>query len=295
MMVSVMKEKKKKSGKLTTVILVLILLTGIGIFFYPSFSDWYNSLHQSYAITDYDQAVQNNTREENEAMLKAAEEYNAELAQTGNTFTLNDAQKEKYNSLLDVTGTGIMGYINIDKVKIHLPIYHDTTEGVLQIAVGHLAGTSLPVGGKNTHAVLTGHTGLPSSRLFTDIDRLKKGDTFQIVVLDRTLTYKVNDIRTVLPDELNSLQIEEGKDLVTLVTCTPYGINTHRLLVTGTRIPNPKNTAKFPSEGWKKERIRIIMRVLLPVMVALIAAIIVVLILKKKNKKKSGNEKLSGA
>lgn len=293
MMVSVMKEKKKKSGRLTNVILVLILLAGIGIFFYPSFSDWYNSLHQSYAITDYDEAVQNNTKEQNEAMLKAAEEYNAELAQTGNTFSLDDAQKERYNSLLDVTGTGIMGYINIDKVKIHLPIYHDTTEGVLQIAVGHLAGTSLPVGGKNTHAVLTGHTGLPSSRLFTDIDRLKKGDTFQIVVLDRTLTYKVNDIRTVLPDELNSLQIEEGKDLVTLVTCTPYGINTHRLLVTGTRIPNPKNTPEFPSAQWKKERMELIMKVMLPIMAALIIAIIVTIILKKRNLKAS-DKKPSG-
>ena len=281
-----MKEKKKKKGRLTDVILVLILLAGVGILLYPSFSDWYNSLHQSYAITDYNQAVDNNTKEQNAAMLKEAEDYNAELAKTGNTFSLDEDQKKVYDRILDVTGTGIMGYINIDKVKIHLPIYHDTTEGVLQIAVGHLAGTSLPVGGPSTHSVLTGHTGLPSSKLFTDIDRLKKGDTFQIVVLDKTLTYQVNDIRTVLPDELDSLQIVQGEDLCTLVTCTPYGINTHRLLVTGKRIPNPKKTAKAPSSLWKKERLKLILEIVIPILLAILTAVLVVVVLKKRNKKK---------
>lgn len=278
-----MAENKKKSSKRTNIILVLILLAGIGILCYPSFSDWYNSLHQSYAITDYNQTVENNTDEENAAMLKEAEDYNAQLAQTGNTFHLNDEETKTYESILNVSGSGIMGYINIDKVKIHLPIYHGTTEGVLQIAVGHLAGTSLPVGGENTHAVLTGHTGLPSSRLFTDIDRLKKGDTFQIVVLDKTLTYQVRDIRTVLPDQLDSLQIEPGKDLVTLVTCTPYGINTHRLLVTGERIPNPKNTAKKPSKDWKKERMELIAKIAIPIAIA--AAVIITIIVVRKKKK----------
>lgn len=280
-------KKKKNSGKLTNVILVLILLAGVAILLYPSFSDWYNSLHQSYAIAEYNKTVDKQSEEQKKKMLQDAEAYNAELAKTGNTFQLDEEQTKIYNNLLNVSGTGVMGYINIDKVKIHLPIYHGTTEGVLQIAVGHLAGTSLPVGGPSTHSVLTGHTGLPSSKLFTDIDRLKKGDTFQIVVLDKTMTYKVTDIRTVLPDQLDSLKIEEGKDLCTLVTCTPYGINTHRLLVTGTRIPNPKNTAKKPSSDWKKQRLELILKIVIPIVLAAVVAALVVVLLKKRRLKKT--------
>ncbi len=263
--------KKKKGSSVVTVIIILILLAGIGIMFYPTFSDWYNGLHQSRAIADYNRIVNQNDDATNEQLWKEAQEYNAKLAESGMDLSLgqkddSDPEKQEYLKTLDVSGTGIMGYINIPSVKIHLPIYHDTSESVLQIAVGHLAGTSLPVGGKNTHSVLTGHTGLPSAKLFTDIDQMKMGDTFEIVVLDHTLTYEVDDIRTVLPSEVSSLQIEEGKDLVTLVTCTPYGINTHRLLVTGHRIPTPKKGR--PSANWKQEERNVLLQQILPILVA---------------------------
>lgn len=273
------KDKESRSGKgrkqssIVTVIIILIMLVGVGIMLYPTFSDWYNSLHQSRAIAEYNKAVDENDSAENERLWEEAKNYNEQLAQKGIDLSLgqkddSDPEKQEYLKTLDVSGTGIMGYINIPSVKIHLPIYHDTTESVLQIAVGHLAGTSLPVGGKSTHSVLTGHTGLPSAKLFTDIDRLKKGDTFEIIVLDHTLTYEVDDIRTVLPSEVSSLQIEQGKDLVTLVTCTPYGINTHRLLVTGHRIPTPKK-AKKPSSDWKEDERKILLQEILPIIIVI--------------------------
>lgn len=285
------KKKKGKSSAILTVIIVLILLTGIGIMLYPTVSDWYNGLHQSRAIADYNKAVSQNSDEENERLWQEAQAYNQKLAQTGVDLSLgqkddSDPEKQEYLKTLDVSGTGIMGYINIPSVKIHLPIYHDTSESVLQIAVGHLAGTSLPVGGSSTHSVLTGHTGLPSARLFTDIDQLDKGDTFEIVVLDHTLTYEVDDIRTVLPSEVSSLQIEQGRDLVTLVTCTPYGINTHRLLVTGHRIPTPKKNR--PSGNWKKDLQKIQLEQALPFIILAAVIVGVILMIVRKRKKPKG-------
>lgn len=278
------RKPKKKKFSLSTLLIVLLLLVGIGIMLYPAVSDYYNNLHQSRVIADYNHIVDTNSKEENERLWNEAKAYNAKLAQTGCDFSLgqkddSDPEKQEYLHTLDVSGTGIMGYIRIDKVHIDLPVYHDTTDSVLQIAVGHLAGTSLPVGGKNTHSVLTGHTGLPSARLFTDIDQLKTGDTFQIIVLDHTMTYQVEDIRTVLPDQLNTLNIEEGKDLVTLVTCTPYGINTHRLLVTGHRIPNPKKTT--PSKSWKQQELETLLKAIIPI-VAVIAAIIIFIVIRRR-------------
>lgn len=283
------KKKKGKGSTVLTVIIVFILLTGIGIMLYPTVSDWYNGLHQSRAIADYNKAVSQNSDEENERLWQEAQAYNQKLAQTGVDLSLgqkddSDPEKQEYLKTLDVSGTGIMGYINIPSVKIHLPIYHDTSESVLQIAVGHLAGTSLPVGGSSTHSVLTGHTGLPSARLFTDIDQLEKGDTFEIVVLDHTLTYEVDDIHTVLPSEVSSLQIEQGKDLVTLVTCTPYGINTHRLLVTGHRIPTPKKSK--PSRNWKKDARMIRLEQALPFIILAAAIVVLILVLVRRRKKK---------
>lgn len=280
---------KKKKFSISTLIIVLILIAGICVMLYPTFSDWYNSLHQSRAIADYNEAVDTNSDEKNEELWQQAKEYNAKLAQSGIDLSLgskddSDPEKEEYLNTLDVSGTGIMGYISIPSVHIRLPIYHDTSEGVLQVAVGHLAGTSLPVGGESTHSVLTGHTGLPSAKLFTDIDQLKEGDTFQIIVLDHTLTYEVDDIRTVLPDQVDSLQIEEGKDLVTLITCTPYGINTHRLLVTGHRIPTPK-TGK-PSANWKRDTLITRLLQALPFVVIAAAVIITVVVVRKRKKKR---------
>lgn len=289
------KNRKNKKFSLSTLIIVLILVAGICVMLYPTFSDWYNGLHQSRAIADYNEAVDTNSEERNEELWQQAKAYNEKLAQTGIDLSLGneddtDPEKKEYLETLDVSGTGIMGYISIPSVHIRLPIYHDTSEGVLQIAVGHLAGTSLPVGGKSTHSVLTGHTGLPSAKLFTDIDQLKEGDTFQIIVLDHTLTYEVDDIRTVLPDQVDSLRIEEGKDLVTLITCTPYGINTHRLLVTGHRIPTPET--EKPSANWQRERLIAMLLQALPFVVMAAAVVIIIFVVRRRRKKRSNTSGL---
>ena len=178
---------------------------------------------------------------ERKAMLDAAHAYNERLVTNSDRWHMTDEQKREYDATLDVTGTGIMGYVTIPRIKVKLPVYHGTSDGVLQIAAGHLAGTSLPVGGATTHAVVSGHTGLPSARLLTGLDELKKGDTFAFHVLDETYTYQVDQISVVLPSEISKLNIEPGADYATLITCTPYGVNSHRLLVRGHRIPNPRS------------------------------------------------------
>ena len=229
--------RKKRGSRLINAVLVLIFLAGIGLLAYPTFSDWWNDLHQSRAIAGYVEKVSDMSDEKSRAMWEAAQAYNERLLQkSGDRFVLTDEEKEAYNKVLDVTGTGIMGYVNIPRIAVSLPIYHGTDPAVLEIAVGHIEGSSLPVGGKGTHCVISGHRGLPSAKLFTDIDRLKEGDTFQLQVLNRTLTYEVDQIRIVLPDQLEDLAIDPDKDYCTLVTCTPYGVNTHRLLVRGHRI-----------------------------------------------------------
>ena len=228
--------RKKRGSRLINAVLVLIFLAGIALLAYPTFSDWWNDLHQSRAIAGYVEKVSDMSDEKNHAMWEAAQAYNKKLlAKSGDRFVLTDEEKEAYNKVLDVTGTGIMGYVNIPKIAVSLPIYHGTDPAVLEIAVGHIEGSSLPVGGKGTHCVISGHRGLPSAKLFTDIDQLKEGDTFQLQVLNRTLTYEVDQIRIVLPDQLEDLAIDPDKDYCTLVTCTPYGVNTHRLLVRGHR------------------------------------------------------------
>lgn len=220
------------------VLLSCALLVGIGMMLYPSVSDWWNSMHQSQAIATYQEAVGDNSAELNQQMWDEAVAYNQSLSHDGSRFTLSDDERERYEQTLDVTGTGIMGYVEIPKISVSLPIYHGTDDTVLQIAIGHIPGSSLPVGGEGTHCVISGHRGLPSARLFTDIDQLREGDVFMLHVLDKTLTYQVDQIRVVLPDELDDLAIDDGLDLCTLVTCTPYGVNTYRLLVRGHRIPN---------------------------------------------------------
>ena len=221
---------------ITTAILVLLLLTGLGLLLYPTVSDYWNSLHQSRAVTAYAETVANIDNDEYERLWAEATAYNADLARTGVLWRMTDEQTQAYNSVLDVSDSGMMAYIEIPKINCSLPIYHGTGESVLQIAIGHLEGTSLPVGGESTHCVLSGHRGLPSARLFTDLDELVEGDEFLIRTLDEVLTYEVDQIRVVLPSDLSELNIVEGRDYCTLVTCTPYGINTHRLLVRGHRI-----------------------------------------------------------
>lgn len=227
---------KKKNW--SNIILIVVFFVGLSVLLYPTVSDYWNSLHQSQAIATYADSVENMDEQDYEKLWDAAVSYNQKLFQSGHGLGLKDEEKEEYNELLDVSGTGIMSYIEIPKIKCSLPVYHGTDEGVLQIAVGHIEGSSLPVGGLNTHCVLSGHRGLPSAKLFSNLDKLEEGDIFMIRTLDQTLTYEVDQIRIVLPDEVEDLKIEEGKDLCTLVTCTPYGINTHRLLVRGHRVAN---------------------------------------------------------
>ena len=229
---------QKRQSNFVTAIIVLIGLVGVGLLAYPSFSDWWNSMHQSYAIASYDQAVVEMDTETREELLAAAEKYNKELTKSGMHFMLSDEERARYESLLDVTGNGMMGYIDIPKIDVTLPVYHGTSDAVLQVAIGHIEGSSLPIGGKGTHCCVSGHRGLPSARLFSDLDALTTGDLFTLTVLDRTITYEVDQIRIVLPSDVNDLAIEKGKDYVTLITCTPYGINTHRLLVRGHRTSN---------------------------------------------------------
>lgn len=219
--------------------LVIVLIGGLGLIAYPSVADWWNRMHQSYAVAGYVAKTNDMSKAEKKKLLDAAHAYNLKLAATSDRWHMNDEQKHEYNETLDITGTGIMGYVTIPRIKVKLPIYHGTDEGVLQVATGHLAGTSLPVGGPTTHAVISGHTGLPSARLFTGLDELAKGDTFAFHVLDDTYTYQVDQIKVVLPDNLSALNIRTSLDFATLITCTPYGVNSHRLLVRGHRIPNP--------------------------------------------------------
>ncbi len=220
----------------TTVVAVVVLVTGLGIIAYPTVSDWWNSYHQYRDIADYVTAVQNTDAEKLDAMRQEAIEYNQRLLNDGNRFSMSEAEKAEYEKLLDLTGNGVMGYVQINAINVDYPIYHGMDEKVLQVAVGHLEGTSLPVGGPDCHTAISGHRGLPSARLFTDLDRLVEGDTFSITVLDETMFYEVDQIRIVLPSDLSNLEIERGKDYATLITCTPYSVNTHRMLVRGHRI-----------------------------------------------------------
>ena len=229
--------KKKRGPSISTIILIVILLTGVGILLYPSVSDWWNSMHATQAIAGYVTAVEDMSARDREEILEAARKYNASL-EDGVNFVLSDEAYAEYEKLLDITGTGVMGYVQISSIGVNLPIYHSVEESVLQIAVGHIPGSSLPVGGERTHSILSGHRGLPSAKLFSDLDQMVEGDTFTINIMDQTITYMVDQIRIVLPEETDDLAIEPGKDYCTLVTCTPYGVNTHRMLVRGKRIEN---------------------------------------------------------
>ncbi len=229
-----------KKGSFSTIILILIFLAGLSLLLYPTVSDYWNSLHQSRAVAEYAENVANLDNEKYDEMLEAAKKYNETLLMKDNIYIMTEEEREAYEALLNLSENGILGYIEIESIDCSLPIYHGVEDSVLQIAVGHIDWTSLPVGGANTHCVLSGHRGLPSARLFTDLDKMDIGDTFLIRVLDETLTYEVDQILIVEPHEVDALNIEEGQDYCTLVTCTPYGINSHRLLVRGHRIENKK-------------------------------------------------------
>jgi len=228
----------KKRSRLPTIFIILVLLAGVGIIAYPTFSDWWNSFHQSRAIATYTETVEEMNDEQIEKMLQEADDYNKRLLKKTNRYAMDEEELEEYNSVLDPSGTGVMGYIQIKSIGVNLPVYHGTDETILQVAIGHIEGTSLPVGGASTHSAVSGHRGLPSAKLFSDLDKLREGDTFTLTILNRTITYQVDQIKVVLPEEVAGLSITAGEDYCTLITCTPYGINTHRLLVRGTRIDN---------------------------------------------------------
>ena len=234
-------------------ILTLAIFIGTFLLLYPSASDYWNSFHQSRAVMQYAEQVANMSNEEYEQAIAKAETYNRRMARDGIQWIMEEDQKREYESLLNISGTGVMGYIDVPKINVKLPIYHGTSEGVLQISIGHLQETSLPVGGEGSHCVLSGHRGLPSARLFSDLDKVVEGDTFTLSVMNETYTYQVDRIRVVEPSDLSDLKIFPGQDYCTLVTCTPYGINTHRLLVRGHRVENLQGEAKVVADAMQLE------------------------------------------
>lgn len=261
--------KKRK----TTIIMVLLFFMGLLILLYPSISDFHNQKVQSKSIVDYEALLKNINNDEYEEIFKDADEYNKKLAKLPNQF-FNYKSVKNYKKTLNIDDNGMMGYISIDKIKVELPIYHGTSEDVLSKAVGHIEGSSLPVGGIGTHSVLSAHRGLPSSLLFTNLDKLEIGDVFTITTLNRTLTYQVDKILIVSPKEITSLKIDKNNDFVTLVTCTPYGINTHRLLVRGKRIENIKEKLFVTTEAFKISAFVVTPIVSIPMIITLLISII---------------------
>ncbi len=267
--------RKPSRKTITTVALVVVFLVGLSLLLYPTVSDWWNSMHQSRAITGYAEAVAGLGDEDYEALLEEARAYNESLVGKADRFSLSDEELEEYESLLSVDGTEVIGYIEIDKIDCYLPIYHGTSSAVLQVGVGHLEGSSLPVGGESTHAVISGHRGLASAELFTNLDQLEVGDTFTITVLDETLTYEVDQIRIVEPTDFSELAIEEGEDLCTLMTCTPYGINTHRLLVRGHRVESASSAVRVSADAMQVEPTLVAPIVAVPLLVLLLVGVLV--------------------
>lgn len=269
------------------IVIILMFVIGFSVLLYPAISEYINSKHASRIIASYNETVKNSDEAELKQLIDEADDYNKRLSQNSSAFYIPDLVSG-YDDALDITGNGVMGYIDIDKLNLELPIYHGVSKEVLQIGVGHLPGTSLPVGGESTHAVLSGHRGLPSAKLFTDLNEMEVGDTFTVTVLDRVYTYEVDQIKVVLPSETSDLQIVKGEDHCTLMTCTPYGINTHRLLVRGVRIESAEAVRKV-GVVVKNEAFRIDPLIVMPIVAIpflLIAITAVFIHDKKKNQKK---------
>lgn len=283
--------KKKKGSSLSTIILVAIFFVGLSVLLYPTISDFWNEKRQSQAIVDYDSYIENLTPEDYSELFENADKYNQQIRNMSFPFLTHKSIADNYYSTLDVNGNGMMGYITIEKIKVQLPIYHGTSDAVLNSAVGHVEGSTLPVGGKSTHAVLSAHRGLPSAKLFTNLDKLAIGDVFTIRILDRTITYQVDQILVVLPEQTDALNIVAGEDYCTLVTCTPYGINTHRMLVRGTRIENiePDRVINIITEAYQIDPLLVTPAVAAPIL----GLLLIVLIIKstKQNKKKKPEKK----
>ena len=278
--------KKNRSN----IILILIFLVGLSVMLYPTVSDYVNQKNQSRAVASYSEEVENLSDVDYQAYFDAADDYNRRLAETPDAF-YRPEEVSGYTDTLDVSGTGIMGYITIPKIGVELPVYHGTSDGVLQVAAGHLEGSSLPVGGAGTHAVISAHRGLPSAKLFTNLDELEVGDTFTITVLDRVLTYEVDQISIVRPTETDLLQPVEGKDYVTLMTCTPYGINTHRLLVRGKRIENAENQKhiRVTADALRIEPIIVAPALAVPMLLVMLVVMLAVPHLRKRKNQREEN------
>lgn len=247
-------------------LITLAAVVGFFLLLYPSVADWWNRFHQSRVVMSYAESVAGMSEAAYRKCLKEADAYNAKLAESGILWKMDKKQKAEYDAQLNIQKTGVMGYASIPKIGITLPIYHSVEESVLQVAIGHIPGTSLPVGGKGTHTVISGHRGLPTAKLFTDIDKLKEGDTWTITVLDRTITYECDQIRVVEPTDVSEINIDPDEDLCTLVTCTPYGINTQRLLVRGHRVANAQGDAQVTAEAIRIDPVYVIPVVCAPVL-----------------------------
>lgn len=273
-----------KKRKVTTVFFLLLFLAGLSLLLYPTVSNWWNTMHQSRAITEYSQQTENINREEYEKMWREAREYNAALRENPDRFLMTEEEKQQYEQLLQVSDTGMIGYVDIPAIDCSMPFYHGTDEAVLQVAAGHLEGTSLPVGGMGTHCAISGHRGLPSARLFTDLDKLKEGDLFTLRVLEESLTYEVDQILIVEPEDMEALAIDPMQDYCTLITCTPYGINSHRLLVRGHRVLLAEETEPEKTE---EDHFPV-----LPVALAVpAAAVMAALLVKCRSRKKKKRRK----
>ncbi|MCI7805237.1 MAG: class C sortase [Oscillospiraceae bacterium] len=277
---------RKRKVSVSTVILVIVFLAGLSVMLYPIISDYWNSKTQSRVIADYDELLSSMDNDTCNALMESAKDYNDKLKDLYNPLE-NYNEITGYDDALDVTGTGIMGYVTIPEIEVELPIYHGTSDKVLNNAAGHLQGTSLPIGGENTHSVISAHRGLPSAKLFSDLDELEKGDRFTITVLNEVLTYEVDKIQIIEPDELDKLEIVDGQDYVTLITCTPYGINTHRLLVRGNRVATEsKLSVRVSADAVKIEPILVAPFVAIPILIIFL----IVMLGIDKNKKTDGGE-----
>lgn len=265
-----------KKGSWGNLLVTLILTSGVSMLLYPTIGDYWNSFRSSKAITSYSEQVSSLNVETYEKMLREAQGYNQWLLTREEKYKLSEEEKQRYDKILDVSETGIMGYVEIPSIDCSLPIYHGTEESVLQIAIGHLEWTSLPVGGEDTHCVISGHRGLKSAKLFTDIDRLVEGDVFMLRVLDEVLTYEVDQISIVLPNQTEELAVETGQDYCTLMTCTPYGVNTHRLLVRGHRIENiDARTVFVTADAMQVDPVLVAPAVAVPILLVLLIWLLV--------------------
>lgn len=270
-------KKKNRIGLL----LVFMLFVGICGLLYPSVSQYWNTKTQTRAVENYRKILESLSKEDTEAYLQEAEAYNTALSELSEPL-VEYPRLKNYDEILNVGGNGMMGYISIPKLGVELPLYHGISGEVLNVACGHLQGTAFPVGGENTHSVLSAHRGLPHAKLFTELNKMEVGDTFQITVLDRTVTYQVDQIKVVRPDEIEDIRIEAGEDLCTLLTCTPYGVNSHRLLVRGTRIENAAPVLHVTSDAYRIDSL-----VATPVVAAPILLILLIVLMVKYRDKGS--------